>query len=212
VASNTSIAERQVIVVKSNSTPSADHERPVKTSSATPVGQGVLVARGLGPLALTWSKSALLRLDFIRGTGSAQERGDEVPVWLSRPLEAYFDGAPIDPIEIPVELEGSEFELAVWNELRTIRRGEVRTYASVARAVGSPRGMRAVGGANGRNPIPIVVPCHRVIAQGSRLGGYTSGLDRKRFLLALEGVLVEQDRVYPGQLVLERTSRNRRAT
>lgn len=196
---------------KSTTTRNANHGAHSKTPAPIAVGRGVFVARGLGPLGLTWSERGLIRLEFLRGSGVSKRRGDSVPVWLARPLARYFDGAPIDPAGIAVDLHGSEFELAVWNELRTIRRGDVRTYASIARAVGSPRAMRAVGGANARNPVPIVVPCHRVIAQGSRLGGYTSGLDRKRFLLALEGVLVERDRVHPGQLVLEKTTR-RRAT
>jgi O-6-methylguanine DNA methyltransferase len=78
----------------------------------------------------------------------------------------------------------------------------VRSYAAIANAIGSPRAMRAVGGANGRNPLAIVVPCHRVVEADMGLGGYTGGLHLKRFLLQLEGARVVADRVQPGQLAL----------
>ena len=86
-----------------------------------------------------------------------------------------------------VRLVGTPFERRCWAALQHIPYGETRTYGQIAREVGNPHGARAVGGANHRNPIPIVVPCHRVVAAGGRLGGYGGGLELKRKLLTLEG-------------------------
>jgi O-6-methylguanine DNA methyltransferase len=88
--------------------------------------------------------------------------------------------------ELPVDLRGTSFQRAVWEELLRIPFGETRTYAEIARAVGRPAAVRAVGAANGANPIALVVPCHRVVATGGKLGGYGGGLPLKKRLLALE--------------------------
>ena len=89
----------------------------------------------------------------------------------------------------PLDLRGTDFQLACWRALLAIPYGETRSYADIARAVGRPQGFRAVGMANNRNPIAIVVPCHRVIASDGTLCGYGGGLDVKRKLLELEGAL-----------------------
>lgn len=101
-------------------------------------------------------------------------------------LRAFFAGdlAAIDTI--PVETGGTPFQRKVWEELRKIPPGRPISYAELARRVGSPRATRAVGAANGANPVAIVVPCHRVVATGGKLGGYGGGLSRKRWLLAHE--------------------------
>jgi methylated-DNA-[protein]-cysteine S-methyltransferase len=117
-------------------------------------------------------------------------------------LDRYFAGEVVDLNEIPVDLHGSEFQIRVWEALRRVPHGKVRTYAGIASDVDNPRAMRAVGMANSKNPIPIVVPCHRVLEQGNKLGGYSGGLDKKRFLLRLEGARIEGDEVLPGQLPL----------
>jgi O-6-methylguanine DNA methyltransferase len=88
--------------------------------------------------------------------------------------------------DLPLDLRGTDFQLEVWSALLEIPYGETRSYADVARAVGRPRALRAVGAANGANPISLVVPCHRVIATGGRLGGYGGGLPLKAKLLAME--------------------------
>ena len=88
---------------------------------------------------------------------------------------------------MPLDLRGTEFRKRCWNELLRIPYGETRTYAEIARAVGSPAGFRAVGQANHYNPVAIIVPCHRVLASGKRLGGYGGGLPVKALLLRLEG-------------------------
>ena len=102
-------------------------------------------------------------------------------------IESYFAGdiAAID--RIPVDLGGTPFQQEVWTRLRRIPAGSTTSYGELARALGSPGAMRAVGMANGRNPVPIVVPCHRVIASDGTLGGYGGGLPIKRWLLAHEG-------------------------
>jgi len=102
-----------------------------------------------------------------------------------RELDEYFTGERQD-FSIPLDLRGTPFQLACWNALLAIPYGETRTYADIARAIGHPTAFRAVGMANNRNPIAIIVPCHRVIATGGSLCGYGGGLDLKRKLLDLE--------------------------
>ena len=104
-------------------------------------------------------------------------------------LEEYFDGARRE-FTTPLVLRGSRFELAVWHALRAIPYGTTCSYADVARAIDNPKAVRAVGSANGRNRLPIVVPCHRVVNTGGKLGGYGGGLWRKVRLLEVEGVKV----------------------
>jgi len=109
---------------------------------------------------------------------------------LRRQLDEYLAGGR-RAFDLPLAPEGTDFQRRVWRALLEIPHGETRSYADLARAVGSPRAMRAVGQANRRNPIGVVVPCHRVIAADGTIGGYAGGLDRKRHLLRLEGVSVD---------------------
>ena len=104
---------------------------------------------------------------------------------VGRELGEYFSGTRRD-FTFPLDMQGTQFELRVWQALRDIPYGERRSYADIARAVGVPKGARAVGQANSRNPLPLVVPCHRVCAQDGGLGGFAGGLECKRFLLDLE--------------------------
>jgi len=101
-----------------------------------------------------------------------------------RALRDYFAGRRAAPP--PLDLDGTAFQRRVWKELLAIPWGEVRTYGEIAARLGLPGGARAVGGANHHNPVPILVPCHRVVASGGRLGGYGGGLEAKRWLLAHE--------------------------
>jgi methylated-DNA-[protein]-cysteine S-methyltransferase len=105
-------------------------------------------------------------------------------------LRQYFAGRIATIDEIPVELNGTPFQQRVWNALRAIRAGTTSSYAALARAIGSPSAVRAVGAANGANPVALIVPCHRVIGSNGTLTGYGGGLDRKRWLLQHEGVEV----------------------
>ena len=96
---------------------------------------------------------------------------------------------PSTVADLPLDLRGTSFQQAVWAELRRIPAGETRSYAELAAAVGQPGAVRAVGSANGANPVAVLVPCHRVIRSDGTLGGYAGGLDRKRELLAVEGAV-----------------------
>jgi methylated-DNA-[protein]-cysteine S-methyltransferase len=102
-----------------------------------------------------------------------------------RQLSAYFR-RELTKFELPLDLNGTEFQLKVWKALQKIPYGQTRTYADIAREINAPKATRAVGGANHENPIPIIVPCHRVVAAGGKLGGFASGLDYKRLLLDVE--------------------------
>lgn len=141
----------------------------------------------LGVLSIEATDAGVLGLTFEeRGPGRAgvSARARRHLDAAVEALEVYFAGrAPALP---PLDLHGSPFQLAVWGELQAIPFGEVRTYGEIARRVTRDGGARAVGAANGQNPVAILVPCHRVVAAGGRLGGYAGGLDVKRWLLAHE--------------------------
>lgn len=102
-----------------------------------------------------------------------------------RQLDAYFEGE-LTEFDLPLHMEGTPFQRRVWDQLLLIPYGETRTYGELAEALGNPGASRAVGLANGKNPVSIIVPCHRVIGSGGNLTGYGGGLDRKKRLLALE--------------------------
>jgi methylated-DNA-[protein]-cysteine S-methyltransferase len=109
-----------------------------------------------------------------------------------RQLEDYFGGR-LTVLAMPLDLKGTEFQTAVWNELRKVPHGKTVTYGELADKIGHKGASRAVGNACGRNPVPIVVPCHRVLANGGKIGGFTGGIPLKRFLLKLEGVNIGKD-------------------
>ena len=148
----------------------------------------------LGPLTVSAEDDALTGLwlegqkHFAATLAPDARRQDDAPVFagLARWLSAYFAGSP-DPCPLPLAPRGTAFQQRVWDALREIPRGTVVTYGDLARALDSSP--RAVGGAVGRNPISIVIPCHRVVGSGGSLTGYAGGIDRKRFLLELEGAL-----------------------
>lgn len=105
--------------------------------------------------------------------------------FVAQQLSEYFEGKRKD-FDIPLSLKGTDFQLNVWRALQTIPYGETRSYKQIAEAVGCPKGFRAVGMANNKNPIGIVVPCHRVVGADGGLTGYAGGLDKKQKLLMLE--------------------------
>ena len=105
-------------------------------------------------------------------------------------LEAYFAGDLTGIDSLPVETAGTPFQRDVWKALRTIPAGTTRSYGAVAEQIGRPKAVRAVGAANGSNPISIVLPCHRVIGTSGSLTGFGGGMERKRWLLAHEGALL----------------------
>jgi O-6-methylguanine DNA methyltransferase len=144
-----------------------------------------------GPLFLAASSKGLLRLEFearvmklASGRFELRESKRDLAPYL-RELDEYFNGQRRE-FSMPLDLRGTPFQLACWRALLAIPYGETRSYADIARAIGHPNAFRAVGMANNRNPIAIVVPCHRVIASSGSLCGYGGGLDLKRKLLDLE--------------------------
>ncbi|MGH9049565.1 MAG: methylated-DNA--[protein]-cysteine S-methyltransferase [Acidimicrobiia bacterium] len=157
------------------------------TMTTTTTTEQFTVGSPVGPLDVTVVDGRLRRVLFD-GSGRV-DRGFVDRTGVARQLRAYFDGdlGAIDPVD--VELAGTPFQVSVWEVLRTIEPGETMSYLDVAAAVGRPTSSRAVGNAVGSNPVPVVVPCHRVITSAGGLGGFGGGLDRKRWLLAHEGVL-----------------------
>ena len=151
----------------------------------------VTVVDGL-TLHLVASDSGLRAIDFdLSRPGPCGRPGSRpgthpVATEAARQLRAYFAGQ-LRRFNLPLDLRGTEFQLRVWRELERIPYGETRSYSQIATTIGSPRVVRAVGAANGANPIPIVVPCHRVIGAGGKLVGYGGGLPLKKRLLELEG-------------------------
>lgn len=119
------------------------------------------------------------------------DRDDAALENVVRQLEQYFAGERTT-FDVDVRVDDSGFQGEVWRALREIPFGETRSYADIAAAIGRPKAVRAVGAANSRNPVSIIVPCHRVIASTGKLTGYAGGIDRKRTLLELEGALEKQ--------------------
>jgi methylated-DNA-[protein]-cysteine S-methyltransferase len=139
-------------------------------------------------LLLVASPAGIRAIRFDTNGGQADgDRNGHNPLLMeaSRQLRAYFDGSARG-FHLPLYMEGTCFQKRVWQELRTIPYGETRSYAQIADAIGSPKAVRAAGAANGANPVPIVVPCHRVIGSRGKLVGYGGGLALKKRLLELE--------------------------
>ena len=140
--------------------------------------------------ALDWEDHAarvhqLLRLQY----GAVRLEPKAGVSRIRRSIEAYFDGDLTAVAELPAITAGTEFQREVWAALRRIPTGETTTYGRLASQLGRPKAMRAVGMANGSNPISIIVPCHRVIGANAALTGYGGGIERKRWLLRHEGAL-----------------------
>jgi len=144
----------------------------------------------IGELLLAGDDDGLSLVGFPTG----KMRHDPEPDWIfnekpfaaaRQQLEEYFAGERKD-FDLPLHLSGTDFQIQVLQELRRIPYGETRSYGDIAKRIGRPKAMRAVGAANGRNPIPIIVPCHRVIGSSGDLTGFGGGLDTKEALLRLE--------------------------
>jgi len=152
----------------------------------------VIIQTKLGAFQLQFSPRGLARLEFCkagtRPVRSKQQRAGSLPYNLKRQLQRYAAGKPVR-WNIPIDLSsGTIFQRKVWRVLAKIPWGETRSYGWVAQKVGKPKASRAVGTACGANPVPVIIPCHRVIAGDGSLGGFGGGLPMKRRLLAVEGV------------------------
>ena len=148
----------------------------------------------LGPLTLRWGEHGLAGLTFPgRARDLAeQDRRPELLAPVSEQLEQYFAGER-HSFQLELELVGSAFEHRIWERLREIPYGATLGYGELARAVGRPDIVRGVAAAVGRTPVPIIIPCHRVVSARGALTGYGGGLWRKRALLELEGAAIEWD-------------------
>ena len=149
---------------------------------STPIGELLLVSDGQN----------LVRIAFPdqhqQLGGDSQE--DAILAKAAKQLGEFFNGRRRH-FDLPLAASGTQFQREVWSQLAAIPFGEVRSYRDIAAEIGRPTAVRAVGAANGRNPLPIVVPCHRVIGADGSLTGFAGGLERKRHLLVLEGYLQE---------------------
>jgi methylated-DNA-[protein]-cysteine S-methyltransferase len=154
-----------------------------KTTVESPIGTLRMFATNEGLRAVLWPQNdeKLLKLE-----STPVERADHpVLARAERQLAEYFDGRR-HAFDVPLDPVGTPFQLSAWSQLREIPYGATRTYGEQAAAIGRPKASRAVGAANGRNPLSIFVPCHRVIGADGSLTGFAGGLETKRFLLALE--------------------------
>ena len=144
----------------------------------------------IGPLTLAGNGSTLMHLRMADQSHEPDRSGWEQAgsgafADVAEQLDAYFAGS-LTEFDVDLDLVGTEFQRRVWAALQTIPYGETRSYGEIAEQIGSPAASRAVGLANGRNPISIIVPCHRVIGAAGSMTGYGGGIDRKKMLIALE--------------------------
>ncbi|MCW3847929.1 methylated-DNA--[protein]-cysteine S-methyltransferase [Sphingomonas sp. LB-2] len=149
----------------------------------SPVGELKLVASDKGLAAIIWEKDSP---DRVKLGAMAEDDDHPVLAEAARQIGEYFDGKRT-AFDVPLDFRGTEFQKSVWEALLRIPFGETRSYAEIARAVGRPTAFRAVGAANGRNPISIIAPCHRVIGTNGALTGFAGGLEAKALLLGIEG-------------------------
>jgi methylated-DNA-[protein]-cysteine S-methyltransferase len=148
----------------------------------SPVGRLKLVATDRGLAAILWEKDDPKR---VRLGPLEEDKNHPVLIETERQLNDYFTGK-LKEFSLKFDFAGTDFQRKVWQALAAIPFGETRTYRDIARQIGRPKAVRAVGAANGRNPISIIVPCHRVIGSNGKLTGFAGGLETKAFLLKTE--------------------------
>ena len=148
----------------------------------SPVGKLKLIASDKGLAAILWENDNPRR---VRVRAAAEDKGHPVLLETQRQLAEYFSGKR-ESFSLALDPMGTKFQNDVWQALLSIPFGETRSYGQLARQLGNPRATRAVGAANGRNPISIVIPCHRVIGSSGKLTGFAGGLETKARLLRLE--------------------------
>ncbi|WP_239017940.1 methylated-DNA--[protein]-cysteine S-methyltransferase [Sphingomonas aracearum] len=147
----------------------------------SPVGLLTLVASEAGLVAVLWEQDSPARVPL----GPVEAADHPILAAAAGQLSAYFAGTR-QAFDLPLDPRGTAFQREVWTALLAIPFGETRSYAGIARAIGRPAAVRAVGAANGRNPLSIIAPCHRVVGAGGALTGFAGGLAAKRWLLAHE--------------------------
>lgn len=160
-------------------------------SQSIPTEQGVVTvtASNTGVTRIAFSESEVCLKDSVKGSVEDSVK-EGVPNGITEEaclqLLAYFAKTRHE-FDLPIDVKGTEFQTSVWMALQSIPYGQTASYLDIAKRIGNPKAVRAVGLANGKNPIAIVVPCHRVIGSNKTLTGYAGGLARKQFLLNLEG-------------------------
>ena len=155
----------------------------------SPIGQLTLASRDDRVCLLHFGEDdPVVRRTLQRWYPAESIEAHPDPAGAATRLGQYFEGQ-LDAVDaIDVELNGTPFQKRVWQSLRTVRAGTTAAYAEIARAIAAPSAVRAVGAANGANPVAVIVPCHRIIGTNGSLTGYGGGLDRKRWLLEHEGL------------------------
>ncbi|WP_339489832.1 Methylated-DNA--protein-cysteine methyltransferase [Pseudomonas sp. E141] len=156
---------------------------PLYKTIPSPVGQLILVARDTKLAAILWENE---RLNRVRLGPLEEDSQHPILKETERQLMEYFAGQR-RRFDLALDFAGTDFQVRVWQALLTIPFGETRSYRDIAIQIGQPTAVRAVGAANGRNPISIIAPCHRVIGTSGSLTGFAGGLAAKQFLLSLEG-------------------------
>jgi len=162
-------------------------------SYGSPLGRYFLVSSLRGLVCLKPEEQAVLRIERWRKVGIRIEEGNGFNGSIVGQLDEYFAGS-LRQFDVVLDVRGTDFQRQVWELLRTIPYGETRSYGELARKLGRPEASRAVGRANGTNPVSIIIPCHRVIGSNGTLVGYGGGLDRKQALLNLEARIIGQER------------------
>jgi methylated-DNA-[protein]-cysteine S-methyltransferase len=171
----------------------------LQTQLETPIGRLTLVASPTGLRRVFFANLTDADKHFLDEVRS--DENDEVLVQSVRQLSEYFSGQRRS-FDIPLDLVGTDFQIQTWHALALIDYGATASYGEQARSIGRPRAVRAVGGANRCNPVPVVLPCHRVIGADGKLTGFAGGLDTKRWLLAHEGAHVfSSEEISKGQVL-----------
>ena len=156
------------------------------SSCPSPLGTIWVASDRIGVCLLRFGLDEEKFLEEIRRAGFQQIHADqEINRGVSEEITAYFEGK-VTRFSSPVHPQGSSFDMKVWKVLQRIPLGETRSYQNIAHQVGNPKGCRAIGGANRRNPVPLLIPCHRVIRKNGELGGFSSGTEIKKWLLQFE--------------------------
>jgi methylated-DNA-[protein]-cysteine S-methyltransferase len=155
----------------------------------SPVGQLTLIASDKGLAAVLWENEDPKRVGIDKG-----DSGDDFPLLLTttQQLKEYFNGTR-KVFDLQLDFYGTDFQLQVWHALLTIPYGETRSYLQIAQQINNEKSVRAVGAANGKNPISIITPCHRVIGSSGKLTGFAGGLEAKAFLLQLESPRIQAE-------------------
>tara|TARA_Y100000588_G_scaffold5468_1_gene6565 strand:+ start:746 stop:1234 length:489 start_codon:yes stop_codon:yes gene_type:complete len=157
-------------------------ENNFKSVYDAPIGKMIIISNG----------EAIIEIDHVNHDESITSNPDELCSLATKQLDEYFAGTRIE-FDLPLKtIKGTEFQKAAWQALTTIPYGETISYGEQAKRMNNPKAVRAVGGANGKNPFSIVVPCHRVIGANGTLTGYTGGMSRKEWLLDFERSILEK--------------------